>query len=1190
MQIKYLVISVLFVACTLADQTRTIPNALKMDFPWDPVSMDFPAGTFTSDTLVKIGDETRPVQIEQIEVDGKKVDRAWFMATVTKQPSVDVTFAAGKAQTPLVVRRDGSAIAIENGISTIRLVDYSKLDVAGKTLAQTPHWLAGVRVGNGTWDGRAWFDGSSVLKSANTTIVAQGPVFVDVKIVYEFVSNQPDGQTLAQPIQLGKQTFRYKPGELPRETIAKDSHHYELMIRVMANDPWVEIGERYHLPRDASVKDFGVHQYHLHFGEQNPGTPDGNIAPGQSIPIDTVMWTRWFEWDSFGGNNALQFVEARPRPTQKGRPFALLRARWNQGGGGAQDFFLTSGGKEGAPDLAAVGIVAAYPSKWVGPYAATMIANAYDGKRGQVRIPLTDGNGGDDDSKQDPLWYGARNYSLCVGPRTLFDSSNKLDSLVRRRTDWTLNAQVNKYILQWERDPSVAGANIVTSRKRIQEIRDELKQHPDSPTARLINAAMAQREKLINELETLDPKSDQAKTLRKKIDEVINPNLLAILQGDKTKRPGMPNPAQYLARRYQADDVNPTNYGNRRMVNGPFPDSDLYSIDQPYGDASTAAIGYICTDLDAWPGYRNGWGPGNPNFHTDKYIGALFAGAAMRDHPHAKEWLAFGREQFDDDVRRVVTAPDGVGYECPGYSGYSLGLQLELARVFYNSGDSNPIADNPLFKKTTTWHRKLLTPVDARLGFRHEAPHGDTHRWTSGIGKEDWAKLAMFYRDVDPKHASEMMGIFRMQAGDNWKPKSLQSAIFEMDLDIPAVSSDQMDWSSDYFHGFGSIFRNAFGTDRESFLSTKAGWTRGHYHNDELAYHYYHRNTPISLDYNCSYHPRGDHAALHNSMTFGRDATVQHNGRGQPVAACEQIGGSARVGAFVATPAADVLVAERSGTSVTLSPIDPEDAEFSRQYESRSVAPIVHRRLLLMAKQQPGSPLSDYLIVRDETQSKEPQQINIHLLARDAKVASDTITLTGQWGQDMIVKVVESTDLKVEQRYWSYFDEWMQFPEKIAAKAGESDAEWAKRTAGISASFSPTFLKREEVEQNRKAWRDAIEATQGRALMPPPGWNSKWMYGESQVWLRLNTAPGSATTWVLYPHHRDAQTPTITKRADGSVSIKVGDSEDIISIGSQAGVHLTRNGKSTPLIAAGELPPMGEIDARAPTILRGRPR
>lgn len=1167
------------------EQIRTITNPLGLDFPWDMVSFDFPGGTFPDDLKVTLLNQDRPAQVERLEQNGKKIDRVWFFATMSKKnASLEVRFSPGRQSSSLKLSREPGYYLVNNGISTIKISDYRDQDLRGRKLQDIPHWLGGVRVGDGPWDGRAWFEGVSVVRSASTTIIHQGPVFVDIKIEYTFEESQSDGTVLAQPPELGKQTFRRPPGDLPREMIPKRSHHYEVLIRVAMNDPWTEVVERYRLPRLASMNDFGVHQYFIHFGTPSNETPTGGIDGKQHFGIDTVMWTRWFEWDSFGGNSQLQFVDAQPRPAQKGRPFAILRSRWNQGGGGAQDFFLTSGGKEGNPQSPAAGIVAAYPSKWVGPYAATLFAYVYDGNRGQVRLPLTDGSGSDPDSHQDPQWYGNRSYALCVGPRELFDSTAKLDSLVRRHTDWTLNAQVNKYILEWPRDSSVAGANILTSQKRLEEIRREWKQKANTSRISLIQSVQQSFEADQKKIGLMNPDSKEAKDLSRKLNSNPDYRLLAFLEGRSFSRPALPNPDQYLSRRYQADDVNPTNYGTRRLINNLFPEADLYSIGKPFGDARTAAIGYICTDLDAWPGYRNGWGPGNPNFHTDKYIGAIFAAAAMKDHPHSREWFEYGKQQFEDDVKRVITAPDGVGYECPGYSGYSLGLQTELAAVFYNAGVGNLIADNPLVKASTVWHRKLLTPFDRRLNRRHEAPHGDTHRWDSGIGIDNWAKLAMFYREADPKHASELMGVFRMLSGESWKPKSLRSAIFEMDLDFPATPPDKMDWSSQYFHGFGTIFRNHFGTERESFLSMKSGWTRGHYHNDELAFHYYNHNTPIALDYNCSYHPRGDHAALHNSMTFGKEGKVRHNGRGTDVNAAEQMFGSGRVGAFISTPQADLVVAERSSDSLTLSPVDPHDAEFSRNYESRRVDPIVHRRWLVMIRHHADSPLSNYLIVRDETQSREPQQINLHLLARDAIIDSETVRLTGQWDQDMIVRVVESTDLNIEKRYWAYFDEWTAFPEQIAARPDETDAQWADRVQKQLSGWKPSTIQREQIAENSRKWQEAIDRTEGRAMMPPPGWDQPWLFGEAQIWLRMSTYPGTPTTWILYPYKRGTPQPVITRSNDGRVSVKIGDTVETIEIGSEVGMSIERNGVKTTLLTPDRLPGMGQIPEDAPVV------
>ena len=191
---------------------------------------------------------------------------------------------------------------------------------------------------------------------------------------------------------------------------------------------------------------------------------------------------------------------------------------------------------------------------------------------------------------------------------------------------------------------------------------------------------------------------------------------------------------------------------------------------------------------------------------------------------------------------------------------------------------------------------------------------------------------------------------------------------------------------------FAYILRHQFGSDQESFLSFKSGPVYGHYHNDDQSFHWYHRGTPIALDYNCSYHPRGDHAALHNSLTLGKSGTVRHNTRNTDVEALEQPEGAAKVVIRHRTEPHDVVVGDRHIDSLLLSPLDPYDSEFNRNYAHRKVD-ADHRRLLLLRKQAKNSSLSDYLVVRDEIRTTESPQVDLHLLARDVHIEGNRILL-----------------------------------------------------------------------------------------------------------------------------------------------------------------------------------------------------
>jgi hypothetical protein len=318
-----------------------------------------------------------------------------------------------------------------------------------------------------------------------------------------------------------------------------------------------------------------------------------------------------------------------------------------------------------------------------------------------------------------------------------------------------------------------------------------------------------------------------------------------------------------------------------------------------------------------------------------------------------------------------------------------------------------------------------------------------------------------------------------------------------------------------------------------------------------MSWHFYGAGTPLSLDYNCSYHPRGDHAALHNTMTFGRTVEdFKHIGEDKEVLAMEEIGGVAKVLAFHNTPAADATVLEMSADRLTLRAVEPEDAKFQYNYPQRD-APvrITHRRFVTLVKHEAGSPLNDYLVVRDDTRSADAQQLNIHLLTRDLKREGNTFRGVGQFDADVTLFFAKLDEVQAETRHWYYFDEWMAGPGKYGDK--DSDAH--------------------------KAWRKQIADTEGKALIPPEGWADKWQVGEYQQWLRLHTKPGSSAVYVIYPRKKNEPEPKFEAIADGDgVRVTLNGVSEEVRVSTAGGVTLTRDGKQTPLIEAGKLPKLGD--------------
>jgi hypothetical protein len=127
-----------------AAESRIIPNPLGQSWPWELVSMDFESKVIQPGWVAAIEGvpEPRPILIEQVQIDGRSVDRVWFIATLSgSQPKATVTFAPGTATSALALRSEDGFTIVDTGVAELRLRLGSP--VAGTPLSAVPHWLGG---------------------------------------------------------------------------------------------------------------------------------------------------------------------------------------------------------------------------------------------------------------------------------------------------------------------------------------------------------------------------------------------------------------------------------------------------------------------------------------------------------------------------------------------------------------------------------------------------------------------------------------------------------------------------------------------------------------------------------------------------------------------------------------------------------------------------------------------------------------------------------------------------------------------------------------------------------------------------------------------------------------------------------------------------------------------------------------
>ncbi len=89
-----------------------------------------------------------------------------------------------------------------------------------------------------------------------------------------------------------------------------------------------------------------------------------------------------------------------------------------------------------------------------------------------------------------------RSWALVVGERGCCDDTGKLNGLVRRHTDWTLDKQLNDCEHTWPRDPALAGPHILMTRADVARLQHDFSSGAESAEMTVLRDFAARREQL----------------------------------------------------------------------------------------------------------------------------------------------------------------------------------------------------------------------------------------------------------------------------------------------------------------------------------------------------------------------------------------------------------------------------------------------------------------------------------------------------------------------------------------------------------------------------------------------------------------------------------------------------------------------------------------------------------------------
>jgi hypothetical protein len=360
--------------------------------------------------------------------------------------------------------------------------------------------------------------------------------------------------------------------------------------------------------------------------------------------------------------------------------------------------------------------------------------------------------------------------------------------------------------------------------------------------------------------------------------------------------PGMQRGGWFTMDPYNNNDINPTGVIRAKGRQA------AAAAGQP-GDLTTLYSAQVLLHPDTYGSCWDFWSPENPNFFTDFMIVPVMQTTGLKDHPRFAELREAAEMVVREDIYHSVTLPGMAGQECPGYMADHWMKYSGILKAHLNFD----VAALDRAVARDTFHRRISQP-DGHGKPRRILPMGDTHP-----AKDGPAAVETPPREV---------------------------AAFET-RELP---------------GFGVIFSSRPGTERETYLSFKSGPNRGHYHGDQLSFHYCADARPVAVDHFCSYKPRAGQEHLHNRMAFHTDSEPYLN-----------MDGYERLVAFKTSKDADVAIGQVESDRLRHTEALPPENWDQRHPRIDLAEPLVYRRTVVFVK----GGACDYFVLRDQWKSAQ---------------------------------------------------------------------------------------------------------------------------------------------------------------------------------------------------------------------------
>lgn len=246
-----------------------------------------------------------------------------------------------------------------------------------------------------------------------------------------------------------------------------------------------------------------------------------------------------------------------------------------------------------------------------------------------------------------------------------------------------------------------------------------------------------------------------------------------------------------------------------------------------------------------------------PNFQSDPLCTLIHLACIIPEHPDAQQWLRKGLDDLDNQLT-AYAGKSGAWEESILYALFTLSYFLVTFRVLKNRLGINYFQDTRV-RALVGWLTRYAAMYDKRLGAATWPAIGNARI------PQNEAGLLLAYAgqlDHDDPLRSDCLATYQLMESSvkpSWYCVPLLAAM------APSIERQypQTPLRSELMDELGVAMRHAHPTDRQSYLFQKIGFWKDHYENDETAFNWYAKGTPLVMDYG-TYTPDAGGAHAHN--------------------------------------------------------------------------------------------------------------------------------------------------------------------------------------------------------------------------------------------------------------------------------------------------------------------------------------